>query len=361
MTCDAKLLKLSSLCKINYGKDHKKLDDGDIPAYGSGGILRYVDTALCTRKSVLIPRKGTLDNLFFATEPFWTVDTLFWTDIDDSKIIPEYLYYQLLTKNLAELNVGTAVPSLTTKILSDIEIRVPGISEQQKAVSVLCSIDHKIKLNKHINHNLEQQAQALYATMFTNNIRSKMTSSTLSDIATIVMGQSPSGSSYNEDGNGEVFYQGRADFGLRFPSRRLYTTEPKRIAEAGDVLLSVRAPVGDVNVAYERCCIGRGLGAVRSKDENSSFLLYTMFALKHHLNLFNKEGTVFGSINHDSLNNVLVNIPSSKDVAKFEAIVHPMDDIIRTNYEEIRNLQSLRDLLLPKLMSGEIDTSNIKI
>ena len=134
-----------------------------------------------------------------------------------------------------------------------------------------------------VNDNLQQQAMSLYAEMFLNSSDSNVTSGTLSDIAVITMGQSPSGSSYNEDGVGEVFYQGRAEFGFRFPKRRLFTTEPKRMAEAGDVLLSVRAPVGDLNIAYERCCIGRGLGAIHSKTGHSSFVLYTMFALRSSL------------------------------------------------------------------------------
>lgn len=197
--------------------------------------------------------------------------------------------------------------------------------------------------------------------MFLNNPDSNMTSGILSDIATITMGQSPSGSSYNEDSVGDVFYQGRAEFGFRFPTRRLFTTEPKRMAEPGDVLLSVRAPVGDLNVAYEKCCIGRGLGAIHSKTGNNSFVLYTMFALKPRLDVFNGEGTVFGSINKDRLSNLPVYIPSVEEIAKFETIVRPMDDLIRTNYEEICRLQSVRDSLLPKLMSGELDISDINI
>ena len=197
--------------------------------------------------------------------------------------------------------------------------------------------------------------------MFLNNPDTDMTSGALSDIAAITMGQSPSGSSYNEDGIGEVFYQGRAEFGFRFPTRRLFTSEPKRMAEIGDVLLSVRAPVGDLNVAYEKCCIGRGLGAIHSKDGNSSFVLYTMFALRAQLDIFNGEGTVFGSINRDALNSMPISIPSAEKIAAFEAVVHPMDNLIRVNYEEICRLEKLRDSLLPKLMSGEIDASDIQL
>jgi type I restriction enzyme S subunit len=116
---------LGDVCKIKYGKDHKKLEDGDIPCYGSGGIMRYVDSILYDKPSVLIPRKGTLSNLFFINEPFWTVDTLFYTQIDESIIKSNYLYYKLKTYNLADLNVGSAVPSLTTSVLNQLPFSIP--------------------------------------------------------------------------------------------------------------------------------------------------------------------------------------------------------------------------------------------
>lgn len=125
--------------------------------------------------------------------------------------------------------------------------------------------------------------------------------------------------------------------------------------------MSVRAPVGDLNVAYERCCIGRGLGAIHSKTGHQSFVLYTMFALRPELDVFNGEGTVFGSINRDALNNMPITIPSAEDLDSFESVVSPMDAMIRRNYEENCRLQVMRDSLLPRLMSGEIDVSNVQI
>ena len=126
------------------------------------------------------------------------------------------------------------------------------------------------------------------------------------------------------------------------------------MAEPGDVLLSVRAPVGDMNVAYEKCCVGRGLAAIHSKTGNGSFLLYTMFGLKTQLDVFNGEGTVFGSINREALAAMPVQIPSNEAMAQFEKMVRPMDDLIKTNYEENCRLEELRNSLLPKLMAGEI-------
>ncbi|MDL5542011.1 restriction endonuclease subunit S [Bifidobacterium longum] len=182
---------------------------------------------------------------------------------------------------------------------------------------------------------------------------------TLSDVAEITMGQSPAGSSYNEEGAGIIFYQGRGEFGWRFPKRRLYTTEPKRLACEGDVLMSVRAPVGDLNVAFENCCIGRGLAAIHS--ETPSFALYLMRFLKPQLEAYNGEGTVFGSINGKALKSLEVALPSHNEVMQFESFAAPIDALIRSNENETRKLNNLRNYLLPKLMSGEIDVSKVDL
>lgn len=282
-----------------------------------------------------------------------------------SDVNRDFLYYYLRSaygqNEIMRGTVGAVQAKLPIKNIQNITLYLPDDNTQRRITAVLGALDNKIETNQKINDNLQQQAQAIYEDMFINNPDIPMTSGTLSDIAIVTMGQSPKGSSYNAQAIGEVFYQGRAEFGFRFPSRRLYTTEPKRIAETGDVLLSVRAPVGDLNVAYERCCIGRGLGAIHSKNGHSSYILYTMFSLKPQLDVFNGEGTVFGSINRDSLDDIPVEIPSPDRIEQFEALVRPMDDLIRSNYEEICRLETLRDSLLPKLMTGKIDVSGIQL
>ena len=222
-------------------------------------------------------------------------------------------------------------------------------------------ITHDNSKVQELNENLQAQAQAIYQHIIIDNADDSWPPGVLSDIAVITMGQSPKGESYNEEGVGTVFFQGRAEFGFRFPTRRLYTTDPKRIAKANDALMSVRAPVGDMNVAHEDCCIGRGLGAIRSKDRHQSFVLYTMLALREQLNVFNGEGTVFGSINRDALNSMPIDIPPQEIIDQFEDIVAPMDTAIRNNYDEICRLQALRDSLLPRLMSGELDVSALDL
>ena len=278
----------------------------------------------------------------------------------------DYLYYLVCSPKVREPAIKSMVGSsgrqrVQTDVVKNLEIDVPPLVEQEKIGSFLKALDNKIALNDRINKNLEQQAQAIYQQMFIDNASSDWTEGTLSDIADITMGQSPSGSSYNEDGNGTIFFQGRAEFGFRFPTVRLYTTEPKRMACANDTLMSVRAPVGDLNVAHTDCCIGRGLATIHSKNNHQSFVLYTMFSLKKQLDVFNGEGTVFGSINRNSLNEMPLLIPSSEKIDEFEALVAPMDAAIRNNYDEICRLEQLRDSLLSKLMSGELDVSDIDL
>lgn len=275
-----------------------------------------------------------------------------------------FLFYMMkyYVSHLLKRESGTVFGSVNRNDINGLEVDIPEDVEEQKRIArYLEMIDDKIELNNAINNNLEQQAQAIYKQMFIDNASSDWTEGTLSDIADITMGQSPSGSSYNEDTNGIIFFQGRSEFGFRFPTVRLYTTEPKRMACANDTLMSVRAPVGDLNVAHTDCCIGRGLAAIHSKDNHQAFVLYTMFSLKKQLDVFNGEGTVFGSINRNSLNEMPLLIPSSEKLDEFEVLVAPMDAAIRNNYDEICRLEKLRDSLLPKLMSGELDVSELDL
>ena len=277
----------------------------------------------------------------------------------------DFLYYVLADDDFFTYSMatskGTKMPRGDKTSIMQYEVPLIDLQVQEKIASVLKALDKKIELNNEINNNLEQQAQAIYQQMFIDNARSDWAEGTLSDIADITMGQSPNGSSYNEDGTGTIFFQGRAEFGFRFPSVRLYTTEPKRMARLNDTLMSVRAPVGDLNVAHMDCCIGRGLAAIHSKSHHQSFVLYTMFSLKKQLDVFNGEGTVFGSINRNSLNDMPILIPSDDILDEFERIVAPMDLTIRNNYDENCRLQDIRDTLLPRLMSGELDVSDIDL
>ena len=129
--------KLIDVAKIKNGKDWKHLGEGDIPIYGSGGIMGYVDTYSYDKPTVLIPRKGTITNIFYLEEPFWNVDTIYYTEIDTTQILPKYFYHFMKTVDLTKLDTGSGRPSLTQAILNEIPIFVPSIEEQQRIISIL--------------------------------------------------------------------------------------------------------------------------------------------------------------------------------------------------------------------------------
>ena len=241
------------------------------------------------------------------------------------------------------------MPGINRNHINLCPVAIPDRDTQETVAAILDSLDKKITLNQKTNDYLAEMADAL----FTNAFGKLEDNATLSDVADITMGQSPAGTSYNENGEGIVFYQGRGEFGWRYPSRKLYTTEPRRMAKAGDVLLSVRAPVGDLNVAYEDCCIGRGLAAISCKYP--SYCLYLMRSLRKKFAIYNGEGTVFGSINAEALRSLKIALPGEDAMDAFEQQSSFIDSQIRCNEAENRNLSQLRDALLPKLMSGDID------
>ncbi len=176
----------------------------------------------------------------------------------------------------------------------------------------------------------------------------------------ITMGQSPKGETYNTEKKGVIFFQGRAEFKNRFPEPRLYTTDPKRFAEKGSVLMSVRAPVGDLNIALDKCCIGRGLASLLHKSNSTSYSYCLLKHLQSVLNNYNGEGTVFGSINQKDLKSIKVIKPRNDLVLIFNDKVGDCDAIIQINEINSQTLSQIRDSLLPKLLSGEIDVGGVK-
>ena len=132
---------LSEILKIKYGKDYSTFNTGNIPVYGSGGIIAYIDTFIYDKPSVLIPRIGSVDNLFYVETPFWTIDTIFYTEIFTHKAIPKYVYYWLQKEHLEQYNIAGGIPSLTRPMLNKIKIPLPSLDEQQRIVDILDCFD----------------------------------------------------------------------------------------------------------------------------------------------------------------------------------------------------------------------------
>ena len=152
-----KWFKLQDVLTIKNGKDYKTFAEGTIPVYGSGGIMAFIDTAAYDKPSVLIPRKGSIDKLYYVDKPFWTVDTIFYTVIDTEKVIPKYVYYWLQKEHLEKLNTAGGVPSLTQAVLNKVDIVVPSLEEQERIVSILDRFD---KLCNDISEGIPAEIEA---------------------------------------------------------------------------------------------------------------------------------------------------------------------------------------------------------
>lgn len=278
--------------------------------------------------------------------------------VDCDKLLPEYLMMWFRRPEFDRYarfhSHGSAREVFDWEELCDVQLPVPSIERQREIVSEYETLTLRIRLNEQMIEKLEATAQALYRHTFVDNIDKQnlpqgWRTGTLSELAEITMGQSPDGETYNIEGEGMFFYQGRADFGNRFPTPRVYTTSPTRFAKEGDILLSVRAPVGDINIAPHDCCIGRGLAALRNKNNCQSYIFYQMLELEQVFNISDDDGTVFGSINKDDLYNIEVVIPTTQEMSLFEKQASVIDKEIKLKDKEINILTKLQSLLLAKI------------
>ena len=342
---------------------------GDYPVFGGNGKRGYCNIYNFEGECSIIGRQGAFcgNVRFYKGKCYLTEHAI--ACVANQNNDTHFLSYLLSTLKLGRFSGQSAQPGLSAKFLSNLVVKVPDLFTQQEIAGILSSLDAKIETNNKLNEKLEEMAQAIFKSWFVDfepfkdkpfhetelgMIPEGWEVGSLSDIATITMGQSPCGTSYNENGEGIIFYQGRTEFGFRFPSIRLYTTAPSRFAEVGSTLMSVRAPVGDINMALLRCCIGRGVASIKSNCDCDSYIYYLMKSLKKRFDIYNGEGTVFGSVGRDTLRGLLITIPPSSVISDFEMNISKIDSRIKTNELESQRLASLRDTLLPRLMSGEL-------
>lgn len=166
---DWEIGKLSDLITVRYGKDHKKLEDGIYPVYGSGGIMRYVEKPIYDLESVLIPRKGSLNNVMYVNEPFWSVDTMFYTEMKKPNIA-KFVYHFVKSKDLAALNAGSAVPSMTTDILNAMQLSIPDDATFEAFEIVISPLYEKIRYNVSENKKLHSLRDALLPKLMSGEI-----------------------------------------------------------------------------------------------------------------------------------------------------------------------------------------------
>ena len=376
--------KLGEILELQRGYDlpSSQMKKGDILVAGSNGVIGYHNEAHSNHPCITVGRSGSVGKVHYYEQATWAHNTaLFVKDFKGND--PKYLYYFLKNLHLDKMfdKGSSVVPSLDRKVVHSLNVPChKDIDCQKRIAAILSKIDRKIELNCAINQNLEAMAKQLYDYWFVQfdfpneegkpykssggnmvwneklkrNIPIGWNNGTLIDIANITMGQSPDGTSYNEIGEGVLFYQGSTDFGMRFPSVRQYTTAPSRFAKKGDILMSVRAPVGAVNIANNDCCIGRGLSALNSKIGSTTHLYYILNDLRIAFDQRNAAGTTFGSITKEDLYNLPIVIPAKEVISAFDKICSPMFDRQMLLGEEIDTLIKQRDELLPLLLNGQV-------
>ena len=284
-------------------------------------------------------------------------------------VYPDFLTYYLLAPQqqygLLGMANGATVAHVNLPVIRELEITLPPIEIQRRIANILSAYDDLIENNQKQIKLLEEAAQRLYKEWFVDlrfpgheNIKivdgvpEGWKKTALSDIADVVMGQSPKSEFYNQIGEGLPFHQGVGSYGTRFVKDETYSTSFTRIAKAGSILFSVRAPVGRLNITKNKIVIGRGIAALNHKNGLQSFMFYMLKERFFKDNLVGN-GSIFASISKDELLNQEFIIPCEDVVVKYDKVVRNIDDKIASLDRQIELLTEARDRLLPKLMSGE--------
>ena len=358
--------------KVN-GQDHSSL------LYISEERFRQINTQMGHLEAgdVLLTSRGTLGIPYVVrpTDRFHFADgNLTWfrylCQLDSRYLV----YFFLSPSGKAELTkcvIGSPQPAYTIAALKNIDIPLPPLPIQRRIAGILSAYDELIENSQRRIKILEAMARALYREWFVHfrfpghesvpripsplgEIPQGWEVKKLKDVCRLTMGQSPKSEFYNETGEGIVFHQGVTDFGDRFPSDRLFCTADGRIAEVGDILFSVRAPVGRLNIANKKIMLGRGLSAIRHHQNLQAFLWEQL------RNRFTEDdmmgnGAIFASVTKDDMQGIDLICPPLSFVESATQHFEPLHSEIATLSQQITNLRRTRDLLLPRLLSGQID------
>ena len=381
--------KLSQLLEIKNGKDHKELPDGEYPVFGSGGVMRFVNEYLYDKPSILLPRKGSLDNIQYCDVPFWTVDTLYYTVVNEELANPYFLYRYLKLLDLSRLDSGTGVPSMTFDSYYGIKVMLPKIEEQKRIASVLQKLDAKIKLNCQINDNLEAMAKQLYDYWFvqfdfpnedgkpykssggamTYNERLKREIpigwevENLIDFAEIKNGATPS-TAVEANYGGDIVWITPKDLsdqqskfvyqGERNITKQGFDSCSTSMLPTNSVLMSSRAPIGLVSIAKHEVCTNQGFKSFIPKSISDSIYLY--YYINHHIKQIEQlgTGTTFKEVSRDDLCKFSILTIGAKNIyVQWIELQNGIADKQLALTKEIAALTKQRDELLPLLMNGQ--------
>jgi type I restriction enzyme S subunit len=318
---------------------------------------------------------GTIGKTGLTSRPSFTNQQINSVIVDQTRHDSVFVYYLLRDSipKVKQLNAGSASgrENVNKSTFENIELLVPPLPIQRRIAGILSAYDELIENSQRRIKVLESMARALYREWFVHfrfpghesipkvnsplgEIPQGWEVRKLKDVCRLTMGQSPKSEFYNEVGDGIAFHQGVTDFGDRFPSDRLFCTTGGRVAEAGDILFSVRAPVGRMNIANKQIILGRGLSAIRHNEDHQAFVWEQL------RNRFTKDdmmgnGAIFASVTKDDMQGIELVCPLRSVVDAATQHLKPLHSEISNLSEQIQNLRRTRDLLLPRLLSGQID------
>lgn len=345
--------KLKELVKIKYGKSQKLVEDnknGNYPILGTGGIIGYATNFLYDKSSVLIGRKGTIDKIRYVDYPFWAIDTLFYTEINEKLVLPQYLYYRLLDINFNNLNEGTTIPSLRTQTLYEIELDIDSLGRQKKIINILSLIDKKIELNTKINNSLYEIASSLLFKDF----EKKQEKVKIQDIITFTKGKKP----LKICNIKQKHYLKYLTIACLNNQEITYAETDKAVIANNDILMVMDgASSGEVYYSSHGI-VASTLAKINVVNDNYK-KEFIYFILKKYSKLIKNKitGSAIPHTDKSFVNTLEVpNIPKETQ-EKYKDILN----IIQHNTKEIINLSTCRNILLPKLVNGEINLEKIKI
>lgn len=356
--------------KRGFDLPQQKREDGQVPIFSSSGITGTHSTAMVNAPGVITGRYGTIGEVFYAAEDFWPLNTtLFVEDFhgNDAK----FIYYFLKTLEWSKFTSASAVPGINRNTVHKETVSLPDIETQRRIASTLSMLDEKIKTNTEINDNLEQQAQSYFQELFVDNASPEWTTGTISDLGTVVGGSTPSKAKpeyYTESGIAWITPKDLSINKSKFVSHGEnditelgLKNSSAAIMPEGTVLFSSRAPIGYIAIAAGEVTTNQGFKSVVPKPEIGTPFVY--FFLKNTLPVIEgmASGSTFKEVSGSTMKNAPAVIPDAETLAKFSDFCAPIFKQQRTLEEQNQSLAKLRDSLLPKLMSGEIDVSAVQL
>ena len=295
--------------------------------------------------------------------------------IDPQKVYIRYFYYYLrpLLVAFQQQATGATTKFLTLKILNNLDVFLPALETQKKVAAILSAYDDLIEINKRRIELLENLAEEIYREWFVRfrfpdyetaefekGIPKDWKESSLGEIANILMGQSPKSEFYNQQGDGLPFHQGVGTYGERFPITETFCSVDGRTAKANDILFSVRAPVGRLNIADKKMIIGRGLAAISHKGGFNNYLFYLLKMAFSNEDLIGN-GSIFNSVGKDELHQFKLFIPNEQLIKTYEQRATPITQQIATLMQAQENLTQTKNTLLPRLISGKLSVEELDI